>query len=208
MRITPLGVYCHKLTDPNEIYTLTKLDVNLTHGDKSCVQAVTCYNIAISYLLRNLGDADGAITTVNEYISTIDGCEDLKENWEKVMNAESESDLIPATKHIGFILIAFSYSFFYLKQNVSYDEALRKTLKLGGDTDTNAAIVCGLVGARWGSQGIPESYRNAVLNAEPKRPDFLKLDGEEKFYKMIDKLVEIAPDSDTVKKQFENKEKE
>ena len=36
-----------------------------------------------------------------------------------------------------------------------YEEALRETIRLGGDTDTNACIVGGLVGAFVGIKSIP-----------------------------------------------------
>jgi ADP-ribosyl-[dinitrogen reductase] hydrolase len=37
-------------------------------------------------------------------------------------------------------------------------------LREGGDTDTNAAIVGGLIGAYVGYSKIPQSYKDAVLN--------------------------------------------
>lgn len=43
----------------------------------------------------------------------------------------------------------------YLKEeNISYNHAIRETIALGGDTDTNAAIVGGMIGALVGKQGI------------------------------------------------------
>ena len=38
--------------------------------------------------------------------------------------------------------------------NISYNHAIRETIALGGDTDTNAAIVGGMIGALVGKQGI------------------------------------------------------
>jgi hypothetical protein len=60
------------------------------------------------------------------------------------------------------------------------EKALRQVLLLGGDTDTNAAIVGGLMGAYWGAEGIPEAMKGPVLcrasssSAGVKRPSFLK----------------------------------
>jgi hypothetical protein len=44
-----------------------------------------------------------------------------------------------------------------------YEEALRETLGGGGDTDTNACIVGGLLGARWGVSAIPGATTKKVL---------------------------------------------
>lgn len=51
-------------------------------------------------------------------------------------------------------------------------------ISLGGDTDTTAAIVGGLIGAADGHESIPEQYRRKLLQCDPlkgktKRPDFL-----------------------------------
>jgi ADP-ribosylglycohydrolase len=40
-----------------------------------------------------------------------------------------------------------------------YASAVRSVIRCGGDTDTNAAIVGGIVGARVGNEGIPEAWR-------------------------------------------------
>ena len=46
------------------------------------------------------------------------------------------------------------WAFYYLKNQTSYNDALKDILKRGGDTDTNAAIVGGLLGAADGIDGI------------------------------------------------------
>ena len=56
-------------------------------------------------------------------------------------------DLPPAWPLAGFVRIAFTYAFFHLNQGSSYRAAISDTLLRGGDTDTNACIVGGLIGA-------------------------------------------------------------
>ena len=67
MRITPLSVWAHKLS-PEKIHEVTKLDVSMTHCHKSCVAAVTAYNVAIAHLLKHLGDREGAIMAATNYL--------------------------------------------------------------------------------------------------------------------------------------------
>ena len=45
---------------------------------------------------------------------------------------------------------------FFLFNGYTFEDAIRDILIRGGATDTNAAIVGGLLGARWGKSGIPE----------------------------------------------------
>jgi ADP-ribosyl-[dinitrogen reductase] hydrolase len=56
---------------------------------------------------------------------------------------------------IGWLKIAFCYSFHYLWKKTPYEKALKDILFKGGDTDTNAAIVGGLIGAIDGFDSIP-----------------------------------------------------
>ena len=73
-----------------------------------------------------------------------------------------------ARQQMGWIKIAFMYSFYHLKKcdrnnPNAFADALFDVLKLNGDTDTNGAIMGGLLGAHLGLSAIPESYKNAVL---------------------------------------------
>ena len=59
--------------------------------------------------------------------------------------------------------------------------ALRETIRQGGDTDTNACIVGGLIGAAVGVDGIPVLMRKKVLSFDCTkaqniiRPEFLSV---------------------------------
>jgi len=73
---------------------------------------------------------------------------------------------------MGYIKHAFILSFFHLllfhKSEAEdafgfYELALRQTIELGGDTDTNAAIVGAMVGALVGVHNIPEPMLLKVL---------------------------------------------
>ena len=192
MRITPMAVFCHKLDD-KQIYECTKKDVNLTHSHEIALHATVCYNIAIAHLLNNFGDAEGAIDRADNYVKSVDNSEFTK-HWKKIMKADNEKELIRADKMIGFIIIAFSYAFYYLKNDYTYQEAINNMLYNGGDTDTNAAIVGGLIGARYGLNEIPQEWVDAVLDCKNDRPKFLQIESEEKAFGLIDDILAIAPD--------------
>lgn len=67
----------------------------------------------------------------------------------------------------------------------------------GGDTDTNACIVGGLVGAAVGVQGIPKNMAEKVLGFKKgkgvPRPDWLYPGS--KILKAIEDIYNIAPES-------------
>ena len=67
----------------------------------------------------------------------------------------------------------------HLLQSTEYVSALQDTLLRGGDTDTNACIVGGMIGALHGLDAIPADMRTAVLTRSidspgNRRPDLLQ----------------------------------
>jgi len=68
------------------------------------------------------------------------------------------------TPSIGFVKYGFVHAFRRLKNKTSYINAIFETLIGGGDTDTNACIVGGLVGAYYGEEGIPGPMKEARMS--------------------------------------------
>ena len=67
---------------------------------------------------------------------------------------------------MGYLHIAFHWSFLYLKIDFPFEDAIFNILSNGGDTDTNAAIVGGLLGAR-GINTIPLEWIEKVMAFDP-----------------------------------------
>lgn len=116
MRATPLSVYLYKLND-SKIYEYTKKEVNLTHVNDVALYAVVCYNIAISHLLSNLGDSEGAFERVNTFISKISLQSEPSENQAStsypILNSSN-----PESKGISFISFFLIYPLFNLSSSL------------------------------------------------------------------------------------------
>lgn len=60
--------------------------------------------------------------------------------------------------------------------SLSYEQCIEQTVMLAGDTDTNGAIVGGMIGAYCGRSNLPEFMVQKVLNCDlktgqnPRRP--------------------------------------
>ena len=61
----------------------------------------------------------------------------------------------------------------WLRRQADYRGALLETVRLGGDTDTVAAVVGALVGARVGKEGIPQEWLDD-LREWPRTPDWME----------------------------------
>jgi len=74
---------------------------------------------------------------------------------------------------------------------------MRSILLKGGDTDTNAAIVGGLLGARWGLSGIPKSWRKNGVRFDNYRKSFIKLKNVDELLDLVKNLLKVTPKAST-----------
>ena len=70
----------------------------------------------------------------------------------------------PNIRPYGNIKIAFVWSLYYLKNEISFEAAISDIVKKGGETETNAAIVGAIMAAVEGLAAIPASMVDRVLN--------------------------------------------
>jgi len=171
MRATPLGIWGRRLGD-GELACYAQSDSKLSHPNLSCQHAEACYVIAIASLMRNLGGREEAFLRAKQWAEA----NAVQEVCEWLNDAEENVD-VPYGPQIGFVKIAFTHAFRHLLLGSSYVEAISETLAGGGDTDTNACVVGGLIGAACGARAIPGNMREAVLHCDTSkgrpRPSFV-----------------------------------
>jgi ADP-ribosylglycohydrolase len=96
---------------------------------------------------------------------------------------------IPHYRPISYIKVPILWSFYYLKNGFTYGQAIADILLKGGDTQANAAIVGGLLGAAYGENALGKERVTKVLNYldnnEPERTSPLR--------SQIDELIEHCP---------------
>ena len=183
MRITPLAIWGYQLTD-EELANYGQQDSCLSHSNPSCYYAVSCYVIAISNLIKNQQNRMAAFEAVKNWLNLqqnriqnpveYSGWAEVRE-W--LQDAENNS-IIPYFPQIGYVKIAFTHAFRHLLLGSDYIDAISETLRGGGDTDTNACIVGGLIGAACGVDAIPQDMQDKVINCDTTkgkhpRPAFL-----------------------------------
>lgn len=175
MRITPVGIWSVGVSDADAI-AAAMADAQLTHPNVSCQWANAAYVIAIRHLLRQPGDHQGAVQAAGAVL--------LRHRHEGAAEVQSWFDeavagTLPACHpEAGYVRIAFTHALYHLDRATPYQKALRAVLSGGGDTDTNACIVGGLIGALWGAHSIPAAMIQAVVQCDTSRgrarPDWLR----------------------------------
>ena len=69
-------------------------------------------------------------------------------------------------KSTGYVVDTLEAAVWCLMTTDNYKDCVLKAVNLGDDTDTVAAIACGLAGALYGYDSIPEEWRNTLIKRE------------------------------------------
>ena len=193
MRCTPIPIYgTIKKMSLDEISNLAILDASLTHSNSIVQEVNSIYSIAIASLLQNPKNINNCLENVKKYIKSeevmswfskatsclqVNSIRNLEEMRVKL------DTLTDCRNQIGYLKHAFILAFSLLVNKISYKEAICVTIMCGGDTDTNASIVGGLLGAFWGFEELPKEqifkmlkykFKENDLELGHKRPEWLE----------------------------------
>ena len=162
MRVSPLAIFGTAL-EPHQIARLARTDAGITHPHEVCRSANAVFSVAISYAIKKGYSAEltyrFAWSWAHEHAVDPVVLESLEA-------AEFEAPTDFMTK-MGWVRIAFQNAFYQLLHAATLEEGVINTVRAGGDTDTNAAIVGALLGAVHGRPGIPAQWMDRVLTCRP-----------------------------------------
>lgn len=163
MRISPLAIYGADL-DLDVLAGLARADATLTHPHPVCQDAAAVFVIAIAHAIRSGCSAARCHAHALEWASNAAGFAAPVRAAVERAAAEPPADY---QSRQGWVLIALQNAFHELLHATSVEEAVVRTVRRGGDTDTNAAICGALLGALHGRDAIPLHWRQMVLSCRP-----------------------------------------
>ncbi len=154
---------------------------SVTHANGHSIEACSLY---AEYLIAILAgwDRDEMFRRIEEEIS------DTRNSFLKKRVVFSLADEYlfpidpgawPARGTAEFSLYAALWCF---KYSTSFEDGIEKAVRIGGDTDTYAAIAGGLLGAYYGYEAIPLEWRQTILGHD------VMVDYAEKLYEMNQRL--------------------
>lgn len=159
MRCASLGIWASTVSADAAVQA-ARLDASLTHPDLTCGWASAAYVLAIRHLILTPSDHHGAFAVAD---SALKCASDKGAASVRAWLADAKrGSLPPCYPQPGFVRIAFTHAFHHLLFAQSFEEGLRTVLLEGGDTDTNACVVGGLLGARFGYSQIPRHMSASV----------------------------------------------
>ena len=69
-------------------------------------------------------------------------------------------------KSMGYTLKTMAAGLWAYWHAKSFEEGLLAVVNAGGDADTNAAVACAILGAKFGFNAIPKEYVDGLRNKE------------------------------------------
>lgn len=162
MRIAPLAIYAALHPECDWIAAAAE-DCRITHIHPRCEAANIIYVESLILALQGCNPQDiyeAACKRADEL-----GDAALAERLR--LAATEEPTYYPM---VGWVEIAFHCTYYWLLHAADYRSAMCAIVNRIGDPDTNAAIAGALLGAVFGSSGIPEAWQEAVLEFPNYRP--------------------------------------
>jgi ADP-ribosylglycohydrolase len=166
MRVTPLGAYFAE--EPERAVSEAKLSSVVTHTHREGIAGTvaTAIAAAMAWQLRDASGADRPrrffeevlrLTPESEVKSKVLLASHVPADAEPGVAARSlgKGDLVTAPDTVPFCLWVAAHHL------DNYVEALSHTIRVGGDCDTNAAIVGGIVALSAGRESIPADWLQA-----------------------------------------------
>lgn len=191
-RTAPIGVFFYK-DQPRRIEA-SMLDSAITHFDPRCQLGCVMVNAAIAACLQTPNEkashdeiakqieADVSIAAAqlgrqhpDVILAVSDSAEWLREDVR--LARESDPQLYGPDLHLWFhdksVRTALRLALWELFHAPDFEQALIDVVNRGGDADTNAAITGAIYGAWVGEEGIPQRWRDTVMDALREQPGHL-----------------------------------
>lgn len=156
MRTSIVGLF------PNHVIECAEGICKLTHYDPRCVGSCVIISTFIHALVfgkdiptyNEINETGRQYDTRIEEYLTLSLEEDIKQ-----LDLQNETSMGYTLKTLAAALWAFWHA-------DSFQDGLLKVVRAGGDADTNAAVACAVLGAKFGFQSIPQEYVNGLVYRE------------------------------------------
>ena len=130
----------------------------LTHFDPRCVGSCVIVSEIINHLIWHDEQLSYSqiITIGNKYDKSI------VEYIDKAYYNGIDSLELDEPSSIGYTLKALGSALWCLFHANDFEEGLLRVVNEGGDADTNAAVACAMLGAKFGYTSIPQKYTDGL----------------------------------------------
>ena len=166
MRVLPLALW-HKGTYEELVLDAHKQCL-ITHGNRCNQVCCALYCFVARALLDGLDCTANTqfITVLHWAVRALRMIYREMPEYEQELEWSIRPDEPWEGKGSGYVVDSLRSAFMIMCEAHSYEEAVKRAVLLGDDTDTTACITGGLAGIYFGYSGIPERWRRALRGTE------------------------------------------
>ena len=155
MRTSVTGLF------PKEVRTCAENICKLTHYDPRCVGSCVIVSELIHTLVYGIQTPTLFQIRSLAQLYDINICEYVDKAW-----IDSDVKNLVDYDHMGYTLVTLSVALWAYWHSTSFVDGLLAVVNAGGDADTNAAVACAILGAKYGYSSIPKEYIEGLLDKE------------------------------------------
>ena len=152
MRTSVVGLF------PKYIASCAENICKLTHYDPRCVGSC----VIVSELIHALVYGEQIPTYGSMIARSYMYDERIAEYIERAWNEDDIANLMD-DDFMGYTLVTLSVGLWAYWHSTSFVDGLLKVVNAGGDADTNAAVACAILGAKYGFASIPSEYVEGLI---------------------------------------------
>ncbi len=164
MRVLPLVLwhFVQGDTDPEKRSRDLVRDAHsqclITHGHL-CNQVCSALYCLVA---QGLLEGKEAREAIQEGVRALRSIYREKPEYEQELEWSVRPDIPWEGRGTGYVADCLHSAFMILEQASGYEDAVKRAVLLGNDTDTTACVTGGLAGIRYGLQGIPKRWLKAL----------------------------------------------
>ena len=148
MRTSIVGLF------PKDVEEWAANICRLTHYDQRCVGSC----VIVSNIIHSLVYDDTA-PTYQQILDWGKKYDDRIKNYIELARKDNLNALeLQNSNSMGYTLKTLAVALWAYWHASSFEEGLLSVVNAGGDADTNAAVACAILGAKYGFQEIPKEY--------------------------------------------------
>jgi len=170
MRCAPVAVYYRE--DDEALIEASLASARITHWDPLAGESAAAVNLIIARCLRGEADRAGVVSEAalicDERASAVmpaGRAASVHCRVAETLREAASSEPGDIVADSAFCLETLKTAVYFFLGAGSFEDALSSCVALGGDADTNGAVVGAMLGAYWGARGIPQRWSGALADS-------------------------------------------
>lgn len=168
MRVLPLALW-HFVQEDTDLEKRSRELVRDAHSQCQITHGHLCNQVCCAlYCLAAQGLLEGkeAREAIQEGVCALRSIYREQPEYERELEWSVRPDIPWEGRGTGYVVDCLRSAFMILEQASDYEDAIKRAVLLGNDTDTTACVTGGLAGIRYGLRKIPERWLNALKERE------------------------------------------